>query len=35
MMGLANYHNQFDRVLRDGGYDQLRNLICGPQQIAT
>jgi phospholipid transport system substrate-binding protein len=32
---LANYHNQFVRVLNNGGYDKLIDLIRGPQQIAT
>jgi phospholipid transport system substrate-binding protein len=32
---LANYRRQFDRALNSGGYEQLRNLIRGPQQIAT
>jgi len=32
---LANYHNQFVRVLNNGGYDKLLDLIRGPQQIAT
>lgn len=32
---LANYHNRFVRVLNNGGYDKLIDLIRGPQQIAT
>ena len=32
---LANYRNQFVRVLNNGGYDKLMDLIRGPQQVAT
>jgi phospholipid transport system substrate-binding protein len=32
---LTNYRSQFDRALNRGGYEQLRDLIRGPQQIAT
>jgi phospholipid transport system substrate-binding protein len=32
---LTNYRSQFNRALNRGGYEQLRNLIRGPQQVAT
>jgi phospholipid transport system substrate-binding protein len=32
---LANYRNQFVRVLNNGGYEKLLDLISGPEQIAT
>jgi phospholipid transport system substrate-binding protein len=32
---LANYRNQFVRVLNNGGYEELLDLIRGPEQIAT
>jgi phospholipid transport system substrate-binding protein len=32
---VANYRGQFNRVLNNGGYDRLIDLIRGPEQIAT